>query len=170
MYQVKVKKQNKLTAVLCALLCAGGVGLFGISLNPSVPFPFVAQGLGVLSLTVSVILYTRYFLHTYYYSVHPSGVFDASGTEIYDLEVVDESGKKRTTVCRLGLRDIVRVTARPVRATKKNGQPRIVADGGTVYRYCADIFPQKVIVVYTADGDAVVMTYDAGIYDILSRK
>ncbi len=170
MYQVKVKKQNKLTAVLCALLCAGGVGLFGISLNPAVPFPFVAQGFGVLALTAGVTLYSKFFLHTYYYGVCPSGVFDASGTEIYDLEVVDEIGKKRTTVCRLGLRDIVCVAARPVRATKKNGQPRIEANGGTVYRYCADIFPQKVIVIYTADGDAVVLTFDAGIYDILSRK
>ncbi len=170
MYQVKVKKQNNLSAVLCALLCAGGVGLFGISLNPSVPFPFVAQGFGVLALTAGVTLYSKFFLHAYYYAVRPSGVFDADDREIYDLEVVDEIGKKRTTVCRLGLRDIVRVSARPVRATKKNGQPKIVADGGTVYYYCADVFVQKVIVIYTADGDAVVLTYDAGIYDILSRK
>lgn len=170
MLYVKVKKQNKLSAVLCALLCIGGLGLFGISLSPSLPFPFVAQGLGIMLLTFFVILYSKFFLHTYYYAIRPSGIFDAQGNELCDFEVVDEVGKKRTTVCRLALRDITAVTARPLRATKKNGQPEIKAEGGTVYRYCADIFPQKVMVLYTADGDVAVLTFQEEIYTALSKK
>lgn len=167
---IKIKPQNKLTALFFALLCAGGLGLFGISLNPAVPFPFVAQGLGVLLLVFGVVLCTKFILRTLYYSIQPAGIFDADGNEIYDLEVIEEIGKKRTTVCRVNLRDVVRVQSRPARATKKNGQSEIRANGGTVFRYCADLFPEQIMVIDTADGDVVVLTFQAQIFDILSQK
>ena len=167
MYYVKVKQQNKLTVLVCALLCAAGVGLFGISFLPSLPFPFLAQGMGILALTFGVVLYTKFVLHTFYYSVSPGGVFDADGREVYNLEVIDEAGKKRTVVCRIGLRDITSVAARPARATKKNGQSEIRAEGGKVYRYCADLFPEQVLVIATSDGDTVVLTYDKGLQEVL---
>lgn len=168
MYYVKAKAQNKLTLLFCVLLCAGGVGLFGISFRPVLPFPFLAQGPGIVALTFGVLLYTKYFLRTYYYSIAPGGVFDADGREVYHLEVIEEMGKRRTVVCRIALRDITSVTARPARATKKNGQSRICAEGGRVYRYCADLFPEKVTVVATTDGDTVVLTYDRGLYEALT--
>lgn len=171
MYQVKVQRQNKITAMLCALLCAGGVGLFAISLLPGLPFPFFAQGMGVLALTFGVLFYAKYILHTYYYNIRPSGIFDADGAEIIDLEVVDEIGKRRTTVCRIGLRDMAEISARPARATKKNGQTKLRArDGGRIFYYCADLFPEKILAVYTTDGNLIVLTFDQQLYNILRTK
>ena len=87
---IKIKPQNKLTALFFALLCAGGLGLFGISLNPAVPFPFVAQGLGVLLLVFGVVLCTKFILRTLYYSIQPAGIFDADGNEIeYTIEEIN---------------------------------------------------------------------------------
>ncbi len=174
MYSVTPRKQNKLTDFACIACFVGGIGIFAVSiLNASVPYlTLAAQIVAVLLLTAGIYLYARFVARTYTYTVQPGGIFDAEGRELYDLVVVETVGKsKQRTVCRIALRDITLVQARPVRASKKKGYAKIEAqDGGRSFSYCADLVPEKVIAIYDADGNAVTLTFDARLYDILSRN
>ncbi|MBQ7378660.1 MAG: hypothetical protein IJW70_03145 [Clostridia bacterium] len=175
MYSVTPKKQSKLTAAAVGACFACGIGLFAVSIGQeSLPFVTIAaQLISVLILTAGIYLYSKYIARQYTYTVQPGGIFDANGEEIYDLEVIETvGGRKQRVVCRLALRDIVQVDARPMRATKKNGYPKIEAtqDGGEVFIYCADMVPGKVLAVYDADGNVVVLTYDRTLCEILKQK
>ena len=175
MYSVSPKKQGILTAaaVIGCFVC--GIGLFVASIGQNT-LPYVtlaAQLAGVLLLTAGIYLYTKYFAHQFTYAVRPDGVFDANGEEIYDLVVIDTvGGRRQRVVCRIALRDIIKVSARPARATKKNGQTNIAPtqDGGQVFQYCADMVPRKILAVYDRDGNVVVLTFDAELERILSKK
>ena len=174
MYSVTPKRQNKLTELACLACFAFGIGVFAMSIvNQSIPYlTLAAQILGILLLTAGIYLYSKFIARTFTYKVQPGGIFDAQGQELYDLVVVETVGKsKQTTVCRIALRDIVAVQARPIRASKKNGFDKIeAADGGRKFSYCVDMVPEKVILVHDTDGNAVVLTYDSRLYDILSQK
>lgn len=175
MFSTTPKKQNKLTAFACIACFVCGIGLFALSIGqPDLPYAtIVTQLFGVLFLTAGIYLYTKYFAHQYIYAVQPGGIFDANGCEIYDLVVMDTVGKnKQSVVCRLSLRDMVQIQARPARATKKNGYPKIEAtqEGGRVFYYCADMVPEKILAIYDSEGNVVVLTFEQDLYDILSRK
>ena len=174
MYSTTPQKQNKLTDFACIACFICGICIFAVSiLNSSVPYlTLAAQVCAVLLLTAGIYLYTRFVARTYTYSVQPGGIFDADGRELYDLLVVETIGKsKQRTVCRIALRDITSVQARPVHATKKNGLSKIEAqDGGRKFTYCVDMVPEKVIALVDADGNAVLLTYDADLWHILSQK
>ena len=173
MYSVTPKKQNKLTDFACIACFVCGICIFAVSiLNASVPYlTLAAQVCAVLLLTAGIYLYSKFIARTFTYKVQPGGIFDADGRELYDLIVVETIGKsKQRTVCRIALRDITSVQARPIRATKKNGLSKIEAqDGGRKFTYCVDMVPEKVIALVDADGNAVLLTYDAGLYDILRQ-
>ena len=174
MYGVTPQKQNKLDVIACGACFACGVGVFAISIiNTSLPYvTLAAQLLGVLLLTAGIYLYSKCIARTYTYTVQPGGIFDADGYEYYDLVVTETIGKrKQRTVCRISLRDIVRTEARLGRPSKQNGLPQIVpASGGRIFHYCADLVPKKVLVIYDTDGNAVVLTYDQKLEQILSRE
>ena len=176
MYSVTPKKQSKLTGLICAACFICGLGLFFASIGQGeIPYAtLLAQLAGVLCLVAGIYLYTKYFAHQFTYAVQPGGIFDANGDEIYDLTVVDTvGGRKRRVVCRIALRDIMQVDARPARATKKNGYAKIEApgeDGGEVFSYCADMIPGKILAVYDRDGNVVLLTFDQGLYEILSKN
>ncbi len=172
MYSVTPKKQSKLTGLICAACFICGLGLFFASIGQSeIPYAtLLAQLAGVLCLVAGIYLYTKYFAHQFTYAVQPGGIFNANGEEIYDLTVVDTvGGRKQRVVCRIALRDIVQVDARPARATKKNGYAKIEAPG-EVFSYCADMIPGKILAVYDRDGNVVLLTFDRGLYEILSKN
>ncbi len=173
MYSVQPKKQNKLDVLACAACFACGACVFAASIaNTSLPYlTLAAQLLAVLLLTAGIYLYSKFIARTYTYAVQPGGIYDTQGQELYDLVVTETTGKsKQRTVCRIALRDIVRTEARPLRATKKNGLCKIEASGdyGRKFSYCADLVPEKVLVIYDTDGNAVVLTYDERLWRILS--
>ena len=174
MYSVTPKRQNKLTDFACIACFVCGIGIFAVSiLNSSVPYlTLAAQICAVLLLTAGIYLYERFVARTYTYTVQPGGIFDVDGRELYDLVVVETVGKsKQRTVCRIALRDITSVQARPARASKKNGFDDIEAlDGGRKFSYCADMVPEKVLLIRDTDGNAVLLTYDADLWHILSQK
>ena len=176
MYSVTPKRQNKLTALSCIACFVCGIGLFVASIGKE-GLPYVtiaAQMVSVLILTAGIYLYSKFMARQFTYTVRPGGIFDANGEEIYDLTVTDTvGGRRQRVVCRIALREIVQVDARPARATKKNGYARIEApgeDGGQVFSYCADMIPGKILAVYDRDGNAVLLTFDQGLYEILSKK
>ena len=174
MYSVTPKKQNKLTDFACIACFVCGIGIFGVSiLNTAVPYlTLLAQICAVLLLTAGIYLYAKFVARTYTYTVQPGGIFDAEGRELYDLIVVEMVGKrKQRTVCRIALRDVSWIKARPAYASKKNLLPKIEpGQGGQKFSYCADLVPEQVIAIYDVDGNAVVLTFDAQLYDILSRN
>ncbi len=174
MYSVTPKRQNKLTDFACIACFVCGVGIFAVSLfNTEIPYlSLFAQMLGVLLLTAGVYLYAKFIARTYTYTVQPGGIFDAEGRELYDLVVIETIGKrKQRTVCRIALRDIAWIKARPLRTSKKNPQAKIEPrDGGHKFSYCADLVPEQVIAIYDVDGNAVVLTHDAQLYGILSQN
>ena len=175
MYSVTPKRQNKLTALSCIACFVCGIGLFVASIGQE-GLPYVtiaAQMVSVLILTAGIYLYSKFMARQFTYTVRPGGIFDANGEEIYDLEVIETvGGRRQRVVCRLALRDIVQVDARPLRASAKNGYPKIepTKEGGEVFSYCADMVPGKVLAVYDADGNVVVLTYDRTLCDILKQK
>lgn len=175
MYFVTPKKQNKLDALACAACFACGVGVFALSIvNSSMPYiTLLSQLLAVLLLTAGIYLYSKFVARTYTYAIAPGGIYGADGRELYDLVVTETTGKsKQRVVCRISLRDVVRTESRPLRGTKKNGHGKIApaTGNGRTFSYCADMVPSRVLVVYDADGNAVVLTYDKGLHEILNQK
>lgn len=175
MYSITPKKQNKLTGLACLSCFICGVGVFAVSIvNTSLPYLTLgAQLSGILFVTAGIYLYGKFIARTYTYTVQPSGIFDADGRETYDLTVIETTGqRKQRVVCRLGMRDIAYVQSRPMRAAKKSGLGKIKShrDGGRVFFYCADLVPERVIVVEENDGDVAVLTFDAQLYEILNRN
>ena len=174
MYSVTPQKQNKLDVIACGACFALGVGVFAVSIvNASLPYvTLAAQLLGVLLLTAGIYLYSKCIARTYTYAVQPGGIFDADGYEYYDLVVTETVGKsKQRVLCRISTRDIECVEARPGRAAKQNGLlGSAPASNGRTFHYCADLVPEKVLVIHDLDGNAVVLTYDQKLEQILCQK
>lgn len=170
MYRVKVTKQNKATVILCGLLAAGGVGLFALSFG-NVPFPALAQLGAVCMLAGAIYLYSVYLLRDYTYAIEYSGIFDATGAELYDLVVVEEVGRKQRVVCRLSMQQIEQVVLYD-KTDKSQKKPALAPtqQGAAFFRYHNDLFATKLIVVYCTSGDGVALAFDQVLYDILRSK
>lgn len=146
MYEYKVKRKNKAAAITIAFSFAvSAICLFGGRFSGS--FRSVTEIVGLLAFFFAILIMGRYLLREYIYSVEKT-----ENGEV-DLTVVEVQGKRRTTVCRIGLSEIKEILFEdPVSrgAVRKRLKPM------KRYDYCIDLSPSRSIHLLFSDGDRAV--------------
>lgn len=95
--------------------------------------------IGLVLLVAAITLYTKYLSCSYYYEI----VFDSEGTPLFLVNQL--IGKRRTTLCRIGLFEIVKIECESSEEKKAHKTPSDVRK----YNYVPTLFPDRVCRVYT---------------------
>ena len=101
-YAPKLKKQIEKT--VCLLLAFLSAFCYAISMGDRVLYPAALQLLAFLSLAFAILIASGYLLRSYVYCVEENPT-----SSVPDFTVTELRGKRRAVVCRVSLRDIVKV-------------------------------------------------------------
>ena len=130
MYQYAPKSEKKtekllmLGTVLFAIFC------FICSKLPGMIYPFILQVVSFGFFAFAIIIVSKYLLTSFVYSI------EAGNDGNRELVVVQHSGRRILTVCRIPLSSVCEVTA----ATRENIKPLMKARRQkTVYRYTGEL-------------------------------
>ena len=141
-YEYMPTSHNGWIKTLCMGLFFGAVVLFFVSgLKEYVPMPWLFQFAAICMVTVAVMLMGRYLLRYYLYRVE-----EAEGQT--DFTVTEITRRGGTTVCRLGLSQLLAVKE----WNGENQPPR----GRKIYNYCVDARPVRSWLLEFADGEDVI--------------
>ena len=110
-FSVSPKPSNKKARTLTFLSFALSLVIFAISAVIK-HYSGVVSLFSTLFLITGILLYTRYISPVYYYDI----MVDSEGTPLFVVRAVN--GKRGTTLCRIGLFEIMRVE-REDRATRR---------------------------------------------------
>lgn len=117
----------------------------GFALSMALSFAFITistlipiyKGLislvGVAALTLGMILYTKYISPVWFYDI----TFDSDNTPI--MVVRQQIGKRQTTLCRIGLAEIVKVEKESAKERRSHKTP----DGVIKYSYLPTLDPKE---------------------------
>ncbi len=125
--QRRLEKTLAISSLTLAVLC------FVLSRFPNVFLPWVLQILGVVAMTLCIFVFSS-LLRSFSYRVEVS----TRGGDQRDFVIVEQTGKRLKTVCRISTEDVLEVEA----VTKEN-KKEIAKKlrGKKVYRYQAQIDP-----------------------------
>ena len=147
MYEYFPREPKRKELLILFGLLGGGFFLFGISKNPSLPFPAILQLLSVVLFCGVVVVLTRYLLRDFSYSIEPR-----DGVGAPDLVVREFCGKRISVVCRISLGDVVEV--RPVCAKEARDLAK-QRKGRCVYNYTCHITPKGLYLLTVRDGESL---------------
>lgn len=141
-YEYMPTPKNQWIKPLCMGLFFGALVLFGASgLKEIMPMPWLFQFVAICMLTVSILLMGRYLLRYYLYRVEEiKGGVDFTVTEI--------TRRGGTTVCRLGLSQLLSV--------KEWNEENKPLRGKKIYNYCVDARPVASWLLEFADGEETI--------------
>ncbi len=148
-YSQEAKRNNRIAAGLSLCLFIGAVVLIGFSSIFDLGYKGITQIVGIVLLTMSVMVLTRYIFKSFVYTVCEREAGE------YDLEVAEIQGKSNITVCRISLRGIEDAVIK----TKENARElRERARGRRVFSYCPDIAPENECWVFASEcGEELVV-------------
>lgn len=89
--------------------------------------------LGVISLSLALVIYTKYISPAYYYDI----TFDSGGLAVFVVRQL--VGKRFTTLCRIALSDIVRVEKESAKERREHKTPM----GVVKYSYLPTLDPAE---------------------------
>lgn len=169
LYKKTIQPKNtagKITALLC-LLC--GAALF-ILANGYIPFPSVAQIIGVLLIGTSIYIATAYLLREYTFSVTQSSDFsdsESSLPEKFDFIITEKKNNKDVKVCHFGIKDLTLV-----RVVDPKNKKEINVDRKNMKRYTYDtIFAASLKIEIQALLDSeeysILLSYDEDLLRVL---
>ena len=149
MYEYIPKRENRKAMHIIGVLMLGGVGVLALtSLFETIPFRWVFQLVGIGGLLTAIFLYTRYIAKLYCYRV----VACDDGT--LDFLVDEMQGKRRLTVCRIGVERITRVET--IHSEEKERRDALKkqsrAEGRHRFDYCPDLAPARVSYLFVEEG------------------
>ena len=147
MYEYFPKEPKKKELLILFGLLGGGFFLFGISKNPSLPFPAILQLLSVVLFCGVVVVLTRYLLRDFSYSIEPR---DNIG--VPDLIVREFCGKRISVVCRISLDDIIEVRSVSAKEARDLVKQR---KGRCIYNYTCHITPARLYLLTVRDGETL---------------
>ena len=141
----KQKQNILLLSLLLAVIAAAAVCLFGGSLLGSLKG--ITEIIGLFALAFAVLVASRYLLKDYVYRLE-----EAENGDV-DLTVTELQGKRRVTVCRIGLSAVEEIlTETP--ETRKAMKERL--KGMKRYDYCIDLVPSRSLYLLFRDRDETV--------------
>ena len=94
---------------------------------------------GLVILVAAITLYTKFLSCSYYYEI----VFDTEGTPLFIVNQL--IGKRMTTLCRIGLFEIVKIECEKAEERKAHKTPA----GVKKYNYIPTLFADRVCRLYT---------------------
>jgi hypothetical protein len=95
--------------------------------------------IGMVFLITAITLYTKYLSVEYYYDI----TFDSEGTPLFVVRQL--IGKRQTTLCRIGLAEIVRIEREGVKERREHKTPA----GFVKYSYLPTLMPEAAYRVIT---------------------
>ena len=96
--------------------------------------------LGMALLVGAITMYTKYLSSTYYYEI----VFDTEGVPLFVVNQL--TGKRMSTLCRVGLYEIVKLECEGAEEKKNHKTPA----GVKKYNYVPTVSPDRVCRMYTS--------------------
>lgn len=137
-FSVKVKSSNKKATVAFVISLAISVVIFAISFIID-KYSGLVGNLGLISLVVAVLFYTKYIAPVYYYDI----MCDSDGDAVLVVRMMN--GKRQTTLCRIGLAEIIKMESES--ASERRAHK--TETGVRVYSYSPTLMPDKTYRLYT---------------------
>ena len=145
------ERENSI-ASLSTLIC-GITGFVLFAAANYIPYPSVAQMIGIVLLVIAVMMAVRWQTR-YRYRVSED---TEDGT--VELSVVRLRGNKTMTLCRLALRDLREMDA-CTPENRKECKQKYHAD--KIYNYCPDVLPQRSVYLHFEEaGQKIVLCLQA---------
>lgn len=130
-FSVKAKPSNNNARLAFSVSCALGLGLVLLSLVIPL-YRGIVSLVGMLLLVVAITLYTKYVSPVFYYDV----TFDSEGTPLFVVRQL--IGKRETTLCRIGLNEMVKIE----RESSKERGAHKTPYGFRTYAYLPTLMPE----------------------------
>lgn len=129
---VKAKATNNKARILFALTMSASFALVLLSAIILI-YKGILSMFGVVLFALSLVLYTKYIAPVYYYDVFIS----SDGEPLFVVR--QQVGKKYSTLCRVALREIVKIDGEDSSQRRSHKTPY----GMKKYFYLPTLFPQK---------------------------
>ena len=102
-YEYAVPKSTKKATALVIIFAAAGLGFFLLpSLMKDMPYAWISQMLGVVSVTAMIFVIAKGLAKTFVYTIVENGERELDLT----VAELDRGGNRQTTVCRISLGNI----------------------------------------------------------------
>ncbi len=138
-FSVKPKPQNNKARALFIILMVSAF-LFVI-VSTIVPlYKGIISLLGMTLLVLAMLIYTKYIAPIYFYDL----MVDSDGLPL--LVIRQQTGKRHTTLCRIALRDVVKVERESRKERKDHKTPK----GVVKYAYLPTLDPEESYRISTA--------------------
>ena len=141
------KNKNRLNGIIIILIAVAALMFLTPMIFSQIPFSWVPQFVGVLALVAVIFIITRYIAKSFIYAVWQN---DDGSLDLTVCELVN--GKKRTTVCRIGIASITEAhLLYPEKSEDKLEEKQLSANARAEHRksfdYCHDIKASPVCIL-----------------------
>lgn len=138
-FSIHAKATNN-NAKIAFAVCFFASFILLFSANAFQKLVWIPQLCGMLLLVAAITLYTKFLSSKYFYEI----TFDTEGTPL--LVVNQVIGKRMTTLCRVGLYEVVKVESESAEERKNHK----TSAGVRKYTYVPTLFPERTCRVYTS--------------------
>ncbi len=152
------ERQNNIASL--ATLIGGIAGIVLFAASNYIPYPSVAQIIGMVLLVIAVMMAVRWQTR-YRYRVSE----DAEDGTV-ELSVVRLRGNKTMTLCRLALRDLREIDPCTPEDRKEHKQ-KYSAD--KIYNYCPDVLPAKSVYLHFEEAGQRIVLFLQASEEFLTR-
>ena len=149
---IPAKNLSRLSGLIIISLSLAAAFFTTPLLVPTIPFQWIFQLLSVVFLVVALYLYTRYVAKSFIFSIitHDDGSYDLTVCEL------SNGGKRRKTVCRIGLASIYESYLLHPELPEENLREkelcaRARAEHLSCYDYFHDIKPRPVLLLFVEE-------------------
>jgi hypothetical protein len=141
------KNKTRLNGIIIILIAVAALMFLTPMIFTQIPFSWVPQFLGMIALVAVIFIITRYIAKSFIYTVwqNDDGTLDLTVCELIN-------GKKRTTVCRIGLGNITEAhLLYPEKSDDKIKEKQLSANARAArtksFDYCHDIKASPVCII-----------------------
>ena len=145
------KNHTRLNGIIIILIAVAAALFMTPIIFSEIPFRWVFQLLGVIALVGVIFIITRYIAKSFIYTVwrNDDGTLDLTVCEL-------TNGKKRTTVCRIGISNITEAhLLYPEKSDDKIKEKELCANARSEHRksfdYCHDIKASPVCILLSEE-------------------
>ena len=158
---IPTKNLSRLGGLITIALALAAAFFTTPLLAPTLPFQWIFQLLSVIFLVVALYLYTRYVAKSFIFSIiaHDDGSYDMTVCEL------SNGGKRRKTVCRIGLTSIYESYLLHPELPEENLREeelcaRARAEHLSCYDYFHDIKPRPVLLLFVEEcGEKILIKF-----------
>ena len=137
-FSVKVKSTNNKAKYIFFITLIAAAVIFAVSFTLE-KYSGLVGNAALIILVVSILFYTKYVSPEYYYDI----MIDSDGAPIFVVRMM--SGKRQSTLCRIGLAEIIKMEREDPAARRANKVPT----GVRVYSYCPTFMPEVTYRLHT---------------------